>query len=285
MNSRGLTITLVVCSLAWAVRGCAIVPWETEETTPRPPPPVNAAAQKAERQSHPRQKANSGNIAAKEVAGQAEAELRPREQPPPEHGPGPSLQANPTSRPWVSPDATSGRGQETRPEQTLEPRLETGPDRADHLPAPEPAPRSVPEPVEEPKLSPESLPQPPSQPEQAERTQEPAPEPAPSGPPATTSPTTPEPGGETASIPEPSLLDPTWGSRITPPALEAAAAPPSILSPEPIAKTPPIILPRDHSSGDWFDEVFGQWRPGETRVPRLLREPAPPLSLSKGEAE
>jgi hypothetical protein len=282
LNSRGLTITLVVCSLTWAVRGCAIVPWETNETTPRPLPPVNAAAQKAERQSHPRQKVNAGNIAAKEVAGRSEAELRPREQPPPEHGLGPSLQSSPTSRPWVSPDATSGRGQEGRPEQTLEPRLETGPDRADHLPAPEPAPRSALEPIEEPKLSPESLPLPPAQ---AARTQEPVPEPVPSGAPATASPMTPELRGETASIPEPSALEPSSDSKAAAPAREAAPAPPSIFSPEPIAQTPPILLPLGHSSDDWFDEVFGLWRPSETRVPRLLREPAPPLSLSKGEAE
>jgi hypothetical protein len=289
LNSRGLTIILLVCSLAWAVRGCAIVPWETKETTPLSPPPPNAAAQKTERQSHPNQKVNSGNIAAKEVAGRSEAELRQREQPPPEHGLGPRLQSSPTSRPWVSPDATSGRGQETRPEQALEPRLETGPDRADHLPAPEPAPRSASEPIEEPKLSPESLPLPlllpPSEPAQAARTQEPVPEPVPSGAPATASPTTPEPRGETASIPEPSALEPTSESKAAAPAREAAPAPPSIFSPEPIAQTPPILLPLGHSSDDWFDEVFGQWRPSETRVPRLLREPAPPLSLSKGEAE
>jgi hypothetical protein len=285
LNSRGLTITLVVCSLAWAVHGCAIVPWETNETTSRPPPPPNVSAQRAKQQPHPKQKVNSGNITEKEVAGQAGAELRPRQQPPPEHGPGPSLQSSPISRPWVNPDATSGRGQETRPEQRLEPRLETEPDRAAHLPAPEPAPWSGPEPVEESKLPAESVPQPPSEPAQAERTREPVAEPVPSGPPATASPMTPEPGGETASIPEPNLLEPTWESRVTPPALEAAPAPPSIFSPEPIAQTPPILLPRGHSSDDWFDEVFGQWRPGETRVPRLLREPAPPLSLSKGEAE
>lgn len=284
MNSRGLTITLLVCSLAWAVRGCAIVPWEPRETMPRPPPSPNVTAQKAEQSSHPKQKVASGNTTAKGV--QVPSGAKPMlQQPSPEPGPEPKVQSSPTSRPSLNPDATGGWDQETRPVQTPEPKLETGPDRAEHQRAPEPAPGSVPEPVAEPKLSPEPLPELASEPAQAPRTLQPVQEPTTSGAPATTSPTTPDPAGETASIPEPSSLESTLESRTSPLALEAPLIPPSIFSPKPIAQTPQIILPRANSSDHRFDEVFGFGRPSEMRIPRLLREPAPPLLLPENGTE
>src|SRR5215213_8854269 len=100
MNSRGLVTTLVVCSLAWGVHGCAIAPWEpneqSEQTSSAPP----AAARKAVQLPPSNSKAEGKRA--------AEAPKRPVSEPPPsptspELVAAPTPRSTPDDRPWVDP--------------------------------------------------------------------------------------------------------------------------------------------------------------------------------------
>jgi len=262
MNSRGLVTTLLVCLLAWAVHGCAIVPWEPQEESEQTSSASPAPVQKAGRPPQPQKKAEEKRA--------AELPKRPASEPvasPPSPDLAPAPQPESDDRPWIDPDAEPRQGQDTAQGVTPEPK---------------PAP-TEPQPVAEPAQQQGPGPDPPSAPDQAQAA--PAPEPIgqPEPPDASSpspSPPAAEPTGAAAAIPETSPVEAAPEPK---PAPEAPPAPPNIFSPEPLSERPAAILPPDSPAGGWFDQAFEHWRPEDTKIPRLLREPSPPPLRSAGE--
>jgi hypothetical protein len=201
----------------------------------------------------------------------------PRQQPLPEIASAPSRHSSPPERPRIDPDLKSRPAQEL----TLEPRRVP----AQPVPTRESGPPPVLEPGQQQEPAPESSPAPP--PISAQAAQEPSlmGEPAPPEAPEPTSPQPPtlEPTEETASLPKPSLVEPTPDPPITRSADEAPLTTSDLFSPEPIATKPAIILSRDDQPDERFDEELEHGRSEITRTPRWLREPSPPLLLSDGE--
>src|SRR5688572_30501123 len=138
MDPRRLVATLVLCSLAWVVRGCAVAPWEAQEKSVQGTPPPVANTAKITPRSKPEEKAQPKSIRATEFPTTLEPKPLPRQHPPPEIASAPSRHSNPPERPRIDPDLKSRPVQEL----TLEPR----PAPARPVPVPESGPPSVPEP-------------------------------------------------------------------------------------------------------------------------------------------
>jgi hypothetical protein len=277
MDPRRLVATLVLCSLAWVVRGCAIVPGEPQEKPVQGTPPPVANTPKTRPPSEAEQKAQSKSTRATELPKTLEPKPLPRQQPPPEIASAPRRQSSPPAGTWIGP----GLGSRPAQELTLEPR----PAPAQPVPMRESGPLLVPEPGQKHEPAPESSPVLPPIPAQA--AQEPAlmGEPA---PPEALEPTSPQPPTleateETASLPNPSLVEPTPNLTVNRPADEAPPTTSDLFSPEPIATKPAIILSRDDQPNERFDEELEHRRSEITRIPRWLREPSPPLLLADGE--
>jgi hypothetical protein len=277
MDPRRLVATLVLCSLAWVVRGCAVAPWEAQKQPEQGTPPPVANTAKIKPRSEPEERAQPKSIRATELPKTLEPKPLPRQQPPPEIASAPRRQPSPPERPRIDPDLKNRPVQEL----TLEPR----PAPAQPVPMRESGPPSVPEPGQKQEPAPESLPAPLPKPAQA--AQEPAlmGEPAPPEAPEPTSsqPPTLEPTEETASLPKPSLIEPIPDLTVTRSADEAPLTTSDLFSPEPIATKPAIILSRDDQPDERFDEELEHGRSEITRTPRWLREPSPPLLLADGE--
>ncbi len=277
MDPRRLVATLVVCSVAWVVRGCTIAPWEAQKQPVQGTPAPVANTAKIKPRSEPEERAQPKSIRVTELPKTLEPKPLPRQQPPPEIASAPGHQSSPPARTWIDP----GLGSRPAQELTLEPR----PAPAQPVPMRESGPPPVPEPGQQQEPAPESSPSPPPIPAQA--AQEPAlmGEPAPPEAPEPTSPQPPtlEPTEETASLPEPSLVEPTPDLTVNPFADEAPLTTSDLFSPEPIATKPAIILSRDDQPNERFDEELEHGQSEITRTPRWLREPSPPLLLSEGE--
>ena len=248
MNARRLLTTLVVCSLAWAVRGCAIGPWEQQEETVNGIPSPVVTGEKARRHSQPEGRAELKNGRASQLPRTLETKSLPKQQPAPDLASRPGPQPNSAERRWIDPDADSAPRQET----AQEPALQPGPAPSEPLPAPEPVSSPAPEPAQE---------------------QGPAPEP-------TQTAQVPEPVLEPA--PQPSL-EPASEPVAAPPLLAALPATPDIFSPEPISEKPTTLFLPDTQGTGWFDEAFEHGRPEEAKIPRMLREPSPPPLRSEEE--
>jgi hypothetical protein len=262
MNPRRLVATLVLCTLAWVVRGCAIAPWEAQEKSVQGTSPPAANTPKTRPRSEAEQKAQSKSTRATALPKTLGPKPMPRQQPPPEIASAPSRQSSPPAGTWIDPDLKSGPTQETAQELTLEPR----PAPAQPVPMRESGSLPVPEPEQTLEPVPESLPAPPGAPEPTSR-----------------QPPTLEPTEETASLPKPSLIEPTPDLTVNRSADEAPLTTSDLFSPEPIATKPAIILSRDDQPDERFNEELEQERSEITRAPRWLREPSPPLVLSDTE--
>ncbi len=257
MNARRLLTTLVVCSLAWAIRGCAIAPWEQQEKTVNGIPPPVKPGQKARQHSQPEEKAEATNSRTSQLPRTHETKSLPGHQPPPDLASRPEPQPNSADAPWIDPDAGSGQRQEAAQELTLQP----GPAPSEPRPAPEPRSSPAPEPAQEQGPAPE--------PAQAPQVPEPVLElPAPQ-------PLAPQQAQDTMSLPQPSL-EPAPEPMAAPSVLAALPAMPDLFSPEPISERPTTLLLPDTEGAGWFDEAFEHGRPREAKIPRLLREPSPP---------
>jgi hypothetical protein len=256
MNARRLLTTLAVCSLAWAVRGCAIGPWEQQEETVNGIPPPVVTGERIRRHSQPEEKAELKNGRASPLPRTLETKSLPK-QPPPDQASRPGPQPNSAERRWNDPDAESGPRQETAQEPALQPR----PAPSEPQPAPEPPSSPAPETAQEQGPAPE--------PAQTAQVPEPVLEPA---PPQAAEPPAPQPSLEPASEPvaAPSLL-------------RALPATPDIFSPEPISERPTTLFLPDTRGTGWFAEAFEHGRPEEAKIPRLLREPSPPPLRSEEE--
>jgi hypothetical protein len=267
MNARGLLTTLVVCSLALAVHGCAIAPWEQQERPVQGIPPPVIIVQKVREHVQPEEKAELTNSRASKLPKTLEPTLPRRQQLPAEPPSALRPKSEPTDRRWIDPDAESGHGREAAQEMTLQP----GPPPADSLAAPaSPAPEPAQEPAPEPA--------------QADYVKEPILEAAPSEAlePSSPKPSAPEQAGESALLLQPSLAA-SAANPVAPSALRALPALLSIFSPEPISEKPATLFLPDTQRTGWFDEAFEHGRPEESKIPRLLREPLPPPSRSESE--
>lgn len=253
MDARRLLTTLLACSLAWAVRGCAIGPWEQQEKTVNGIPPPIVTGQKARQHSQLEEKAELKNARASKLPRPLETKSLPRQQPPPDLASRPEPQPRSADRRWIDPDAESGPRQEAAQELALQPR----PAPSKPLSAPEPLSSRALEPPQEQGLAPEPV--------QTAQVPEPVPEPAP------------------LQALEPPAPQPSLEPVAAPSVLGARPATPDIFSPEPISEKPtPLFLPGTQGT-EWFDEAFEHGRPEEAKMPRLLREPSPPPLRSEVE--
>lgn len=257
MDPRRLVAMLLLCSLAWLVRGCAIAPWEPHEKSAQGGSPPAAITQKARQHSQPEATAQSKNVRARELPKSIESKPLLTQPPPPKVGSGARQQSSPAEKPWIDPDAEGRKGQEGVQELTLEPMAAA----AEPPPAPEPQLLSAPEPAQEQEPAPE--------PARAARAPEPTVERAPSE--------LSGPTGTTASPLDPNSGEPAPRGVLVPPALGTPLVLPDIFSPEPISERPVALSLPDTPPDGWFEEAFEHGQPRKTRVPRLLREPSPPL--------
>jgi hypothetical protein len=273
MNARQLLTTLVVCSLAWAVRGCAVAPWEQQEKTLNGTPPPNKTGQKARQHSQPEEKAQLKNSRASQLPRALETKSLPRQQLPPDLASRPELQPRFADRQRIDPDAGSGQRQEAAQELALQPR----PAPSVPLLTPEPRSSPAPEPAQEQGPAPEpaqaaQVPEAAQEPASSEALQPPAPQPL-----------APERAQDPKSPPQPSFAEPASEPVAAPSVLGAHLAMPDLFSPEPISERPTTLFLPDAQGAVWFDGAFEHGRPQEAKIPRLLREPSPPPLRSEEE--